>query len=88
MLHGEIKMNGITIGEWFAERRERHYPPNEENGPLYLYECFLKYRDIGGYPMEAKYEVKHRYGDGALRLAANVIAKGKEKAKRVGPRER
>lgn len=92
MLHGKIEVNGATIGEWWAVRKEQYFPevPQGERltGPFFWYDCGVRYYDMGGYPMEAEFRLKHRFGDGALRLAGRVIHQGYDKAKRVNlPRD-
>lgn len=86
MLHGEIKVNGTDICEWWAVRKNQVFPPGRENdGTFFRYECGVRYRDIQGYPNEAEFDVKHRFGDGALLLAAQVVKVGYGRAKRVPP---
>jgi len=87
-VHGTIEVNGTRIGYWEAVRKEQYYPTNPETtGPFYEYACVFEYRDMGGYPRYAEFDIKHRFGDGAARLASRVIARGYDLAKVVGPRE-
>ena len=77
MLHGDIQINGTTIGSWAAVRKE------QVNDDTHLYDCKLIYRDNQGYLNEGRFQVKHRYGAGALQLAAEVIRIGEDFLKRT-----
>ena len=80
MLHGEIKVNNIVIGEWKAVRKQQR--AQEFND----YECFLYYRDVQGYPCEAHWTLHgHEYNGGAVGLAARVLSEGLSRAKRTRP---
>lgn len=72
MLHGNIEVNHNVIGTWRAVRKEA-VAPN-----VHRYECKVGYRNIDGYPMQAKFDVEHTYGDGALILASRVLAEAPE----------
>lgn len=67
-LHGEVKVNHNTIGEWSAVRKEA-----VENS-VHRYECVVEYRNIRGYLTKAEFNVEHAYGDGALMLASKVLS--------------
>lgn len=68
MLHGEIKVNEIVIGEWTAEREE---PVALD---VHMYACTVKYRNLAGYPLRADFRVKHRHSNGAVALAAHILS--------------
>lgn len=79
MLHGEVKVNDGEIARWTAVRKERVDCGEARNGeapPFFRYECTLWYRNLAGYPMEAAFDVTHRYGDGAVLLAHKVLMQG------------
>jgi len=75
MLHGEVKMNNVVIGEWKAEH-VRDYDGYRD------YDCEIWYRHTDGYLYEARWNMwgRHHKGDGALSLAAKVIQQGQLKA--------
>lgn len=73
MLHGTIDVNFNEIGEWEAVRKHQD-PENPANN---MYRCQLEYTGTDGYKAIAKdFWVSHRYGDGAVLLAANVLSTG------------
>ena len=65
-LHGGINVNQELIGWWTATRKEDTCPPHE----VYRYECTVL---INGDKHE--FDVVHAYVDGALALAAAVLAR-------------
>lgn len=73
-LHGEIKVNGHEIGRWNARRKE--HPPQEVN----TYEVVVLYSEPGDVPgldgrsHTVRGEIQHNFGDGAVTLAAKVLA--------------
>lgn len=81
MLHGEIKVNHNEIAKWKAVRKERVFPQPESSMTFFRYECTLEYRNTAGYPMEAAFDVVHKYGDGAVLLAQKVLLQGYVKLK-------
>lgn len=66
-LHGDIRVNNTKIGEWAAQRTT-----NPETRPwdddVNTYRCFVAIHD-----KVRRFEVQHRYGDGAQALAAKVL---------------
>jgi hypothetical protein len=82
MLHGEIKVNNIVIGEWKAVRRSHDLRDFND------YDCYLTYRNMAGYPMEAAWVMQgHAHNNGAVSLAARVLMEGMTRLK-VKPMER
>lgn len=80
MLHGDIRVNGILIGEWTAVRQ------NNTQKDFNDYRCEINFRDVQGYPCHAEWHMTgHRYGDGAVMLAARVLSEGMAKARRTRP---
>lgn len=79
MLHGEIKVNNVEIGRWTAVRKEE--VGLDKANPMYRYECHMDYRNSAGYPMEAAFEVRHNYKDGAVLLASKVLLQGMSQLK-------
>ena len=78
MLHGEIKVNDTVIGEWKAIRRSADLREFGE------YDCIVTYRDMQGYPCEAKWTMYGHYrGDGAMSLAGKVMTQAIAKLQRV-----
>ena len=69
-LHGEINVNGSEIGRWNARRMQ--HPPQEVND----YEVVVRYREpeyLGGHSYTVRGCIQHRFGDGAVALAAEVL---------------
>lgn len=83
MIEGTLDIGGNEIGRWTAARGERLY--GEYKDTYYEYNCTLDYRGTDGYPYHAEFPVPHRYGDGALVLAAKVLIQGHLKKKREVP---
>lgn len=78
MLHGEIKVNNTVIGEWKAVRKTRDLRDFNE------YDCTVTYRDMQGYPCEAKWTIYGQgYGNGAVSLAARVLTEAVGKLERI-----
>jgi hypothetical protein len=69
MLHGEIKVNGHEIGRWSA-RRLVHPPSPGANE----YEIEVTYVDPEGREWGYRDTLWHNFGDGAITLAAEVLA--------------
>lgn len=67
-LHGSIKVNHNQIGYWVARRTEEITDPNR----YMTYECSLQ---VGVDPPK-EFNVQHLPRDGAVRLAAKVLAVG------------
>lgn len=67
-LHGDIRINDMKIGEWVAVRQEQ--PPTETN----TYKVSVAYRDVYDREHKAEGEITHKFGDGALVLASEVLA--------------
>lgn len=72
MLHGVVQINDIEIGRWTAVRMQHVI------GDMYLYDCTLNYRNTGGYPLSAKFQVKHRSSENALNLASKILTVGQD----------
>lgn len=79
MLHGDIRINDVTIGGWTATRRK-----TTEKSQFRHYDCTLNYRGLDGYQYEAEWEIWgiHK-SNGAISLAARVLHEGMTKARRV-----
>lgn len=77
MLHGEIKMNHVVIGEYTAVHH-RDYQGYRD------YKCTIWYRHTDGYIYEAEWDMwgRHFKPDGAISLAAKVLMDGYKKAKK------
>lgn len=79
MLHGEVKINNVVIGEWSAIRRKG--PVGEQ---FRTYDCWLEYRGTDGYMYEATWVIwGEGHMNGAISLAARVLREGMTKAERV-----
>lgn len=72
-LHGEIKVNGVVIGEWSAVRRGKTEEVNR-------YDCKVWYIDTEHRRMNAKFAVTHKPQDGALVLASRVLLRARSEA--------
>ena len=85
MLTGEIKIHDAVIAEYQAVRGKLVPAPDDElSGDEWReYECAMFYRDQAGYPMKAEFTIKHRVGNGPLRLATRVITIGMERLRRA-----
>lgn len=66
-LHGSIQVNGDVIGRWAARRTTIHTDPDGTA----LYECEVV---MAPWVDVTTFDVRHRYDDGALTLAAKVLA--------------
>lgn len=81
MLHGEVQVNGLTIGEWSITRSEI---PDKETGPddLVTYNCVVKQSaTLNGAPaVDETFVVSHRYGDGAIKLIAKALQSAHDRA--------
>jgi hypothetical protein len=82
-LHGEIKVNDWEIGNWEAVRQTKHVYSIDE---VHTYKCkvFLKQQHVlKRGDVSHEFEVRHRFGDGALVLAEIILrtANELEKAK-------
>lgn len=73
-LHGEIRVNGMTIGTWEAVRQGDNADPQPDD--LLTYACAVNHdTTLQGNPAVLEtFSVIHRFGDGALALTANVLA--------------
>ncbi len=67
MISGTILINGTYIGEWEAVRQQ--HPPQEIND----YKVMVRYRDKTGHLHVREGTLSHRYVNGALSLAANIL---------------
>ena len=76
MLHGEIRVNGMVIGAWEAQRHT-HTDSQPLADALVSYECMVRQDSIpdGNPAVLWRGKVTHRFGDGALALAASVLMK-------------
>lgn len=75
-LHGEIKVNTYAIWYWSAVRAEEHPDHN-------VYDCDLWEPEqdwlMDDKPRQQyKFQVKHKYEDGAVALAAKVLMEAQE----------
>ena len=68
MLHGEIKVNDIVVGDWTAVRAE------QVALDVHMYDCTVKYRNLAGYPLRGDFRVRHRYSNGAVALSAHILS--------------
>lgn len=67
-LHGKIEINGDMIGEWQAVRQQ--HPPGKVND----YAVWVFYVEPDGTRHTRNATITHNFGDGALTLAAEVLA--------------
>lgn len=77
MLHGDIRVNDISVGSWEAERVRVL-----TMSTWALYTCRVEYRDERGYLHTLEFDTIHRISDEALGLASAVLAKAHIKIKR------
>ncbi len=80
-LHGQIQVNGKTIGSWSAVRLVGSGPRVARGGypkpdDVFKYDCHThQLPDPGGRgPVLHEFIVEHRFGDGALVLASKLLA--------------
>jgi hypothetical protein len=66
-LHGDINVNGVTIGTWAAQRL------TDEIEPLNEYECIAIDLRPGAGRRQVTWTLTHYYSDGAFALAAHII---------------
>ena len=73
-LHGEIRVNGMTIGEWSAQRSS-HLDSQPRADEIVEYDCMARQDSTleGNPAILWRGKVSHRFGDGALALAAVVL---------------
>lgn len=77
MLHGDIRVNDVVIGEWTATNKTHKVEQ------FRAYDCTLWYRGTDGYIYEAAWEIwGHLRGDGAITLGERVLKEGRHRAKR------
>lgn len=71
-LHGSIEINHQLIGYWSAVRRsaKTQQTPDAVN----VYDCEV-HSSWNGEIYLRRFEVTHRYGDGAVALAARVLSR-------------
>lgn len=69
-LHGTIEVNRERIGWWFAQRISGGDQPDDVN----TYEVSVHTGRLGDAMTNWRGTVEHRYGDGAVVLAAKVLA--------------
>jgi hypothetical protein len=74
-LHGEIKVNGQTIGTWEAVRQPYCGGDEPLAESMVVYACVVSQSSTleGNPAILEKFEVRHRFGDGALALASLVL---------------
>lgn len=78
-LHGPIKVNRDTIGDW---RADRIAPALDPDGTA-RYQCFVTmYADQP--PRVDVFTVQHRYDEGALVLASTVLAEAVKRRREQG----
>lgn len=76
-LHGEIKVNGLVIGHWEAQRQSLTLThPDKDEVLTYCATVSLNSSPDGCPARFWHGEVQHRFGDGALGLMATVLRKG------------
>lgn len=80
-LHGPIQVNGQTIGEWEAVRQQPEgftmtWSPKPDD--VLTYACVVRQNTTleGNPAVYERFEVRHRFGDGALALASLVLRTG------------
>lgn len=66
-LHGPIKVNHKIIGYWSAQRIVTADPN--------VYRCAVTGEPEVGPPLDVTFDIEHRHEDGALALAAKVLAR-------------
>ena len=67
--HGTIAVNGEIVGMWSAQRVEPMPPPSGDT--LCTYRCTVV--EHGPQGVSVDFEVEHRWGAGAVALAALVL---------------
>lgn len=78
-LHGLIQVNGTAIGAWTATRREK-LDDTPSPDTIYTYDAEVMMEDIAlGGARRVKVTVKHRYGDGALKLLSKITTAAAKK---------
>lgn len=79
-LHGEIRVNGMTIGEWSAQRRSDQYEVHADS--QVVYDCMVRQDSTleGNPAVLERFTLTHRFGDGALVLVAKVLQRGVDNA--------
>lgn len=74
MLHGDIRVNGQHLGEWKAERASHiDEAPGPDDVVVYACEARIVSTPQGNPAVLERFDVTHRFGDGALALAARVL---------------
>lgn len=79
MLHGEIKVNDMAIGEWSATRGD------SVGDGHHFYNCHVMYWDLQGYKRLAEFTVVYAEQDGAVVLAGKVLTESVHRLNRVFP---
>jgi hypothetical protein len=71
MLHGDIKVNNVVVGEWTAVRKSHDLRDFND------YHCTMEYRNMQGRLMEAEWDLRGQsVVNGAAGLAARVLSEG------------
>lgn len=71
-LHGTIEINGSVIGAWSARR----IIGSTDRDAVNTYDCEVAADQMGGGVLHVdRFHLQHRYGDGAVALAAKVLAR-------------
>ena len=69
MLHGDLKVNDVKIGDWEIVNQKEIL----DGAAVYEYKVEINYRDINGTRKRGRFTVTHRHGDGALVLIGKVF---------------
>lgn len=75
-LHGLIEVNGYSIGFWSAQRLGDNVVPSPDDVMSYACEVHQN-GDLTHSPSIERFTLEHRFGDGALTLAAKVLNKAR-----------
>lgn len=77
-LHGDIRVNGNIIGSWVATREKGQAVDGK-----FKYRCSALWTDLGGYRYSADFEHEHKFTDGAIILASDLLRRAVEEMKRL-----
>lgn len=74
-LHGEIRVNGQTIGGFDITRQSTLPDGGASPDDVFTYHCNVHQdQTLEGNPaIQVGFDIEHRYGDGALALVAKAL---------------
>ena len=80
-LHGEIRVNGQTIGG-FEITRQTTLPDEQSHDDVYTYAVDVRQDETlqGNPSIHERFDLEHRYGDGALALVAKALTEANRRA--------